>query len=1130
MASHPIPLPTLTTGEPFAETLSALEAARRATGRGSRLVLLDGPDEVGLPWLVDRFAEGRLTLRGRARSDVPHAPLEQIVVGAVAAWREAGLTDPMPFEALTCVAGCHRFWFEHDGDLERSSNAWEKAAERRAGFYEAVRQLLDVLAARRAPPLVVVDELGALDDETARLLASLLGEDGLGRVSDISPGPLWLGVLPPPEARSAAVRRLLRCRATQVLQVPTPGPEEVAAYLARREVAKEVWERTGGLLERVDRLLSGGLPGPAAATPSVRLLSPPPAGPRCRPASAAPDAALAEAERLIARHALAAAAAVLERTRRAHPRALEVLAPLADLRWLLGERRAALELARIPAEAEPEQAAHRLRLGRLLRRSGELDEAEVHLAAARDLGRAAGAAPAALRAEAEMAEATLERTSYDLAAEQAEAVAQVSEAQGLLELGLEARNTLGKVRWAQHRLDDAEAIFTANRARAEQAGLVPPLHRALNNLGMIELTRGDLATARNLLTQGVDLARRHGAVKFQAVALENLGVIDRLEGRYGEAARHYHASARLMRLLGHRRMAGRVTTNLAELYVTLGHPNLAMQLLDDLIERGIDDLRPEVRAEIHTVRGEGLDLAGEPERAEVEFRAAYDIGVAIGYRRTVALTAHLLSDWSRRRGAISEARRWLERAGDLKEPRFAVRRALARARLATTSEERVHHSRDAVAMAKRAADPLLEADTLVVQAEAMLEAGRTAEARRALGAAEALEARFLDHIPEALQDGFRERPTGRALAALARRLGEGRTPEEEGREGRALCRLVGSSRPMAQVRAWVRRVAPVDATVLITGESGTGKELVAASLHELSRRAGGPFVRVNCGAIVDSLLASELFGHERGAFTGADQRRRGRFELADGGTLFLDEVGELSAATQSALLRVLQERTFERVGGTRTLEVDVRVVVATNRDLARMVDDGAFRADLYYRLSGLQLDLPPLRERGDDIRELARHLLERLRAEHGLEETPRLAPDAVGRLAAHGWPGNVRELENVLRSAVLLSGRTVLRAVDLNGSAASALPTAPCVDGAEPDGREAPDLEEMFFDAVSREGSLYELRKQLERATIARALSAAEGNITQAARLLGMKRPRVSQLVKAYGLKDERAVSEESDG
>jgi two-component system, NtrC family, nitrogen regulation response regulator NtrX len=293
-------------------------------------------------------------------------------------------------------------------------------------------------------------------------------------------------------------------------------------------------------------------------------------------------------------------------------------------------------------------------------------------------------------------------------------------------------------------------------------------------------------------------------------------------------------------------------------------------------------------------------------------------------------------------------------------------------------------------------------------------------------------------------------------------------------------RLVGSSRVMQRIRALIEQVAPTEARVLITGESGTGKELAAAALHELSSRAAGPFVRVNSAAIPRELVESEMFGHERGAFTGAAAMRVGRFELADTGTLFLDEVADLGAEAQAKLLRAIETGAFERVGGRAPIRVDVRVIAATNHDLDVALAAGRFREDLYYRLNVLRIHMPPLRERDDDVPELVEHLMLRLRQRHGLAPAI-IGSDALEAMRAYPWPGNVRELANVCeRLAILFPGRGVGRD-ELAGVLSGDL-------GA----RSAP-LAEL---------PLNERLDALERDIIERALDAAGGSISDAARRL----------------------------
>ncbi len=310
--------------------------------------------------------------------------------------------------------------------------------------------------------------------------------------------------------------------------------------------------------------------------------------------------------------------------------------------------------------------------------------------------------------------------------------------------------------------------------------------------------------------------------------------------------------------------------------------------------------------------------------------------------------------------------------------------------------------------------------------------------------------------------------------------------------------MVGNSAAMRNVFSELTQVAGSNATVLLRGESGTGKELMAAAIHAHSPRAGGPFVRLNCAALPEGLVESELFGHERGAFTGATGMRKGRFETADGGTLFLDEVGDLTPLTQAKLLRVLQEKEFERVGGTETRRADVRLIAATNRDLEGMTAQGQFRQDLYYRLCVFPIILPPLRERRADIMPLATHFAEKY-GEENSRRILRISADATALLTGYAWPGNVRELENVMERAVLLCGPSgVIEGAHLPPALQRA--EAGSVPGAE------------------HGGSLDAALADLERGLIVEALKEAAGVMGKAAERLGVTERIMGLRMKKYGL------------
>ncbi|MHB1425828.1 MAG: sigma-54-dependent transcriptional regulator [Gemmataceae bacterium] len=357
-----------------------------------------------------------------------------------------------------------------------------------------------------------------------------------------------------------------------------------------------------------------------------------------------------------------------------------------------------------------------------------------------------------------------------------------------------------------------------------------------------------------------------------------------------------------------------------------------------------------------------------------------------------------------------------------------------------------------------------------------------------LGAYDYLTKPFdFDEVLFAIRRALKQRALVAQVQALSRdKVAEG---EEE---------LVGRSPAMLQVFKTIGRVAPTHESVLIAGESGTGKELVANAIHKNSRRGGQAFIKVNSAALSPALLESELFGHEKGAFTGAVARRIGRFEQAHGGTLFLDEIGELDIDLQAKLLRVLQTGQFQRVGGEETLQVDVRVLAATNRDLPARIADGRFREDLFYRLNVVTVELPPLRQRRDDIPHLAEHILGKLARKYDWQNLA-LSPQAMTHLSGRDWPGNVRELQNVLARAAILARGRIIGVEDVQATAASAKPAS---------------------ESASTTLLLRDILAETEQRVIRQALEQEKWNRTRAARLLGISRRQLFDKIRQYGLQE----------
>ncbi|MGE0790959.1 MAG: sigma 54-interacting transcriptional regulator [Sandaracinaceae bacterium] len=848
---------------------------------------------------------------------------------------------------------------------------------------------------------------------------------------------------------------------------------------------------------------------------------------RCALLAGAHERALALAPRaadvLVRRHALEDAAelllAVVDGVEAAGELApVGVALRLVELLWAAGDHAGAIARARGLLAQAPEDRAIALSCGQLLLHSGHPADAIGVLEPRAELDTDGAVDERTHEARALLAEALYRagRTA------EARGIADgVAEDAASIALRLDAENTLSKIDIAEGRSDDAEARLVRTLSQAELHGAGRQACQTLNNLGIVAMGKGELLAAERYLARCLELAEECGAMFHRGLAHKNLAVAKQLEGAWDDALHHSARALALLSGLVNPGLLARLAFNTADLHRSVGDPYRALRLCAHARDAA-GELDRDLDAEGALVEGAVHLELGRPSDASEAYRHALAIAEEQGQSSRAEEARLGLARAALDAGERDEAARLLRESGEAVGARNAARRAWLEARLAPRVDA-VPRARVAVDAAAQTSDPLLIQDARFALARALFEGGLASRSQDELRALRASEERLRGRVPEALRPLFDERALSRQVAQLEREIAAavgGPTPRPSAPPPAPTTRdnaggLIGQSPAMRELRAMIDRVGPTESTVLIHGESGSGKELVADAIHACSKREDEPLVRVNCAALVDTLLSSELFGHERGAFTGADRQKKGLFERADGGTILLDEIGDISPKMQASLLRVLQSRTFERVGGTQTITANVRVLCATHRDLAQLVTDGAFREDLYYRLSGITVRVPALRDRISDLGALARHLLQRIAAEEGTEPKS-LAPDALQLLARHGWPGNVRELENVLRSAAVLSATDLLTAADFEAWGARPEPSV----GRRSTPPSGASLGAMAYERVREgEGSIYELKKRLERECIERALDEADGNISRAADLLGMKRPRLSKLVNEWGLK-----------
>jgi DNA-binding NtrC family response regulator len=764
----------------------------------------------------------------------------------------------------------------------------------------------------------------------------------------------------------------------------------------------------------------------------------------------------------------------------------------------------------------------------------------------------------------------------------------------------DAALTAGKLDMVQGRLGRAAESYRSALKKA-RAGCLPAAEvKSLVNLGIVHLKRGEHLKAQRLYAEALEASERYEDARHQAFCLQNLAVLAHWSRDYATALSRFHEAVRAFQHLGNKPILAWLALDLGELYLEVGHHDRAEAMAQ--LSRELHEPAGDSSLAIYSsmLRGRLAVNDGRYLKAKHLFMKARQAARDLDRRDDEIMAGLELARLNWTLGDGEGAEQALAEAGEPSTAKLKAKKKLLQGEMMVQQSDPSGRILllEALHDFEEAGDPDGQWRCQALLAEAAVTENNRADQRRWRRGARRTELEIRKTVPpellelymaaghrrsylDMLADPREERPRGEAAAnrpqetysvrtasaasqaAEAAAAGDGsEEAKEAGRAGaRALSRLVGEHPTFRTALKALERVAPLDSTVLIRGESGTGKELAARAIHALSPRADKPMVKVNCGALVETLLLSELFGHERGAFTGATRRKKGRFELAEGGTLFLDEIGDISPRTQIALLRVLQEKVFERVGGTESIEADVRIVCATNRNLEEMVKAGTFREDLYYRLQSLQIDLPSLRDRGRDILLIAREILADL-AVQDASQPKGLDEQAQELLQSHTWPGNVRELENVLRSCWIFAEGSTISADLVSQFVQQATPSPTPGDkprgvaqtaqaaqvplqtgheatnrpergignetvGIEPSGGGSDadtdvDFEQWYRYLLDEEISLRSFKKRVERECIERALVTTGGNITKAARLLGMKRPRLSQLVKEHDLGDAR--------
>ena len=861
-------------------------------------------------------------------------------------------------------------------------------------------------------------------------------------------------------------------------------------------------------------------------------------------------------------------------------RQAETLDRLVDIQACQNEHRRALGYLHQLEDLleESERGPVYRRTAEMLFELGDYDEALRHLEKARSLAAITSADGELLeeqiRIDTVAAEVYLYRGQYDrVVALCKSALSKIVDAPSVHAQRqiIRLNNALGKTHLYSGDYVNAIRSFKENVKRAKEYNWPVELVQAQFNIGTIAINQRDYQTAEEIIQEVLSSSYASQSPMIRARCLANLGVVYHKTCQFGRALDAYLNGLATFKKLGNERQFATVSANLGDLYQSLGDGKRARALIEASLEVTRARNIPLIRGiSLFVLGGVALNEAKYDE-AGVVLNEALETLDELGAVKWVQRVRIRQAEVALAREDWADCEEWLDQValdGSVVDAEtIGAECNLCRARL-EIERDNLDNLEDGLSESRKifqqqgAVDLLWSTDTALAQL--YLKLGKTNQAKQALKSASDSIDKVQKEIPEALREAFSNAPQRKRVSELRSELGNRAVvrPRPARRRMRPLTvdgdfltwrqrydRIIGEDPKLLQILRMVDKVADANSTVLIQGESGTGKELIAEAIHANSCRHNKPFVKVNCAAFVETLLLSELFGHEKGAFTGALNRKKGRFEMANGGTLFLDEIGDISPNTQVALLRVLQEQIFERVGGCESIDVNVRTIVATNRNLESMVKRNEFRLDLYYRLKGIIMELPPLNERRRDIVRLLEHFVDKCTSD-GRKQT--FSDEALLYLTSYSWPGNVRELENFTRSITLFVDEPV---IDLDhildfeeffadGEFSDEIPDdfldglkeqtpalldPPVVSDDVVDTSESSiepktsetvvsdtDPKEAMMSWAMEQGlGLPELRKRLETEYIRRALLKTQGNITKAAELLEMKRPRLSQIINS---------------